>query len=145
MYHSVYETFELVDRFYDPTFRRMEAVTRVRGGVAFRLADAPLLPLNCTEYALALSQYAHVIHRLAQKHPQEMERYAVTFGETHTHSERGCFQRQSVVTLHPHFLVFNLKFTCEGTQVLQRPNQGEGNLLVRTSAALMHAALRSRH
>ncbi|XP_026994620.2 N-acetylated-alpha-linked acidic dipeptidase 2 [Tachysurus fulvidraco] len=79
VYHSVYETFELVERFYDPTFRRMEAVTRVRGGVAFRLADAPVLPLDCNEYALALSQYAHAIHRLAQKHPQEMERYAVTF------------------------------------------------------------------
>ncbi|MCJ8739807.1 hypothetical protein PDJAM_G00051380 [Pangasius djambal] len=78
VYHSVYETFELVERFYDPTFRRMEAVTRVRGGVAFRLADAPVLPLDCNEYALALSQYAHTIHRLAQKHPQEMERYAVT-------------------------------------------------------------------
>lgn len=78
-YHSVYETFELVERFYDPTFRRMEAVTRVRGGVAFCLADAPVLPLDCNEYALALSQYANTIHRLAQKHPQEMERYAVTF------------------------------------------------------------------
>ncbi|XP_053363234.1 N-acetylated-alpha-linked acidic dipeptidase 2 [Clarias gariepinus] len=79
VYHSVYETFELVDRFYDPTFRRMEAVTRVRGGVVFRLADAPLLPLDCTEYAVALSQYAESIQRLAQKHPQEMERYSVTF------------------------------------------------------------------
>ncbi|XP_058269157.1 N-acetylated-alpha-linked acidic dipeptidase 2 isoform X2 [Hemibagrus wyckioides] len=79
VYHSVYETFELVERFYDPTFRRMEAVTRVRGGLAFRLADAPLLPLDCKEYALALSQYAHAILQLAQKHPQEMERYAVTF------------------------------------------------------------------
>ncbi|MCI4385582.1 hypothetical protein PGIGA_G00052080, partial [Pangasianodon gigas] len=79
VYHSVYETFELVERFYDPTFRRMEAVTRVRGGVAFRLADAPVLPLDCNEYALALSQYAHTIHQLAQKHPQEMERYTVTF------------------------------------------------------------------
>ncbi|GAA6074750.1 N-acetylated-alpha-linked acidic dipeptidase 2, partial [Tachysurus ichikawai] len=79
VYHSVYETFELVERFYDPTFRRMEAVTRVRGGVVFRLADAHVLPLDCNEYALALSQYAHAIHRLAQKHPQEMERYAVTF------------------------------------------------------------------
>ncbi|KAM9469188.1 N-acetylated-alpha-linked acidic dipeptidase 2 [Clarias gariepinus] len=79
VYHSVYETFELVDRFYDPTFRRMEAVTRVRGGVVFRLADAPLLPLDCTEYAVALSQYAESIQQLAQKHPQEMERYSVTF------------------------------------------------------------------
>ncbi|XP_060799309.1 N-acetylated-alpha-linked acidic dipeptidase 2 isoform X2 [Neoarius graeffei] len=79
VYHSVYETFELVERFYDPKFRRMEAVARVRGGVAFRLADALMLPLDCNEYALALSQYAHAIHRIAQKHMLEMERYAVTF------------------------------------------------------------------
>ncbi|KAF7699744.1 N-acetylated-alpha-linked acidic dipeptidase 2 [Silurus meridionalis] len=79
VYHSVYETFEVVERFYDPTFRRMEAVARVRGGVVFRLADAPVLPLDCMEYALALSQYAHTIERLARKHPEEMERYDVTF------------------------------------------------------------------
>ncbi|KAF5898585.1 putative N-acetylated-alpha-linked acidic dipeptidase, partial [Clarias magur] len=79
VYHSVYETFEVVEHFYDPTFRRMEAAARVRGGLVFRLADAPVLPLDCQEYAVALSQYAEAIQRIAQKHPQEMERYAVTF------------------------------------------------------------------
>ncbi|MEQ2158497.1 hypothetical protein GOODEAATRI_012930, partial [Goodea atripinnis] len=30
VYHSVYETFEIVEKFYDPTFRRLRAVAQVR-------------------------------------------------------------------------------------------------------------------
>ncbi|KAI4898999.1 hypothetical protein NFI96_024451, partial [Prochilodus magdalenae] len=79
VYHSVYETFELVERFYDPTFRRLEAVGRVRAGLVFRLADALVVPLDCQEYASSLAQYAKTIQQLALKHPEAVQRYSVTF------------------------------------------------------------------
>uniref|UniRef100_A0A8B9LP44 glutamate carboxypeptidase II n=1 Tax=Astyanax mexicanus TaxID=7994 RepID=A0A8B9LP44_ASTMX len=79
VYHSVYETFELVERFYDPSFRRLEAVGRVRAGLVFRLADDLIIPLDCNEYAQSLAQYSHTIEQLAMKHPQEMQMYSVKF------------------------------------------------------------------
>lgn len=79
VYHSVYETYEIVERFYDPRFRRLEAVARVRGGLIFSLADSAVLPLDCVEYATSLSTYANSIHQLAKKHPEAMQQYAVSF------------------------------------------------------------------
>ncbi|XP_076137779.1 N-acetylated-alpha-linked acidic dipeptidase 2 [Alosa pseudoharengus] len=79
LYHSVYETFELVDVWYDPSFRRLEAVARVRAGLVFRLADSRLLPLDCDEYALALQKYSKVIRDLAYTHPDAISLYHVSF------------------------------------------------------------------
>ncbi|KAJ8410841.1 hypothetical protein AAFF_G00187980 [Aldrovandia affinis] len=79
VYHSVYETFELVERFYDPSFRKLLAVAQVRGGLVFQLADSQLLPLDCNEYASSLSKYAHSIFQLAQKHQADLLKYQVSF------------------------------------------------------------------
>ncbi|CAL9683855.1 unnamed protein product [Knipowitschia caucasica] len=79
VYHSVYETFEVVDKFYDPSFRRLEAVARVRGGLIFSLADSLLLPLNINEYADALQFYATSISQIAGRNPDEMQKYEVSF------------------------------------------------------------------
>ncbi|XP_051522205.1 putative N-acetylated-alpha-linked acidic dipeptidase [Myxocyprinus asiaticus] len=79
VYHSVYDTYEIVEHFYDPSFRRLEAVARVRGGLIFSLADSLILPLDCVEYATSIAKYASTIHQLAQKHPAAMEQYAVSF------------------------------------------------------------------
>uniref|UniRef100_A0A8C1EIW3 Glutamate carboxypeptidase 2 n=1 Tax=Cyprinus carpio carpio TaxID=630221 RepID=A0A8C1EIW3_CYPCA len=79
VYHSVYETYEIVERFYDPSFRRLEAVARVRGGLIFSLADSPVLPLDCVEYAMSLTKYANSIYQLALKHPAAMQQHSVSF------------------------------------------------------------------
>ncbi|XP_058600321.1 N-acetylated-alpha-linked acidic dipeptidase 2 isoform X2 [Onychostoma macrolepis] len=79
VYHSVYETYEIVERFYDPSFRRLEAVARVRGGLIFSLADSPVLPLDCVEYAMSLTKYANSIHQLALKHTAAMAQYSISF------------------------------------------------------------------
>lgn len=79
VYHSVYETYEIVEQFYDPSFRRLEAVARVRGGLIFSLADSVILPLDCEEYASSLNRYANSIHQIAQKHPDAMQQYRVSF------------------------------------------------------------------
>lgn len=81
VYHSVYETFEVVEKFYDPTFRRLLAVSQVRGALILSLADSQLLPLDATQYADSLRKYAKSIAQLAQIHSEEMEMYGVTFGE----------------------------------------------------------------
>lgn len=81
VYHSVYETYEIVEKFYDPSFRRLRAVAQVRGGLVFLLADSELLPLDANEYAVSLSKYAQSIAQLAQRHPEEMNTYEVSFGE----------------------------------------------------------------
>ncbi|XP_008423715.1 N-acetylated-alpha-linked acidic dipeptidase 2 [Poecilia reticulata] len=79
VYHSVYETFEIVERFYDPTFRRLRAVAQVRGGLIFLLADSQVLPLDANEYADSLRKYADSIAHLAQTHTELMETYKVSF------------------------------------------------------------------
>ncbi|XP_053729313.1 N-acetylated-alpha-linked acidic dipeptidase 2 isoform X1 [Synchiropus splendidus] len=78
VYHSVYETFEVVERFYDPSFRRLRAVAQVRGGLVFALADSPILPLDANEYAVALWKYSRSIALMGQLH-KDMQVYKVSF------------------------------------------------------------------
>ncbi|KAL3992047.1 thrombospondin 2/3/4/5 [Sarotherodon galilaeus] len=79
VYHSVYETFEIVEKFYDPSFKRLQAVAQVRGALIFLLADSQLLPLDVNEYADSLRKYAQSIAQLAQKNLRAMEMYKVSF------------------------------------------------------------------
>lgn len=81
VYHTVYETFEIVERFYDPDFKRLRAVAQVRGGLVFQLADSQLLPLDVNQYADSLRKYTGSISQLAQRHPQELNKFKVSFGE----------------------------------------------------------------
>lgn len=77
----MYETFEIVEKFYDPSFKRLRAVAQVRGGLIFLLANSQLLPLDVNQYADSLRKYAESIAQLAQRHPEEMKMYEVSFGE----------------------------------------------------------------
>ncbi|XP_029458155.1 putative N-acetylated-alpha-linked acidic dipeptidase isoform X1 [Rhinatrema bivittatum] len=79
VYHSVYETFEIVEKFYDPTFRNHLTVTQVRGGLVFELADSTILPFHCQDYATALKYYADIIYTLAQKHEAQLATFKVSF------------------------------------------------------------------
>ncbi|KAM9812812.1 N-acetylated-alpha-linked acidic dipeptidase 2 isoform 1-T1 [Syngnathus typhle] len=79
VYHTVYETFELVEKFYDPSFTRLRAVAQVRGGLVFLLADSQIIPLDANQYAISLDKYAHGIAEIAQTHPKEMKTYKVSF------------------------------------------------------------------
>ncbi|XP_066475532.1 N-acetylated-alpha-linked acidic dipeptidase 2-like isoform X2 [Tiliqua scincoides] len=79
VYHTTYETFELVERFFDPTFSKQLAVSQLRGGLIYELAHAPLIPFNCQDYAGALWTFANGIHSLAKKHETQLEKYRVSF------------------------------------------------------------------
>nr|XP_056714911.1 N-acetylated-alpha-linked acidic dipeptidase 2-like [Euleptes europaea] len=80
VYHTIYETFELVERFYDPTFRKQLTVAQIRGSLVYELADSQVIPFNCQDYAEALRSYTQEINDLAQKHKAELETYEVSFG-----------------------------------------------------------------
>ncbi|RXM97441.1 Glutamate carboxypeptidase 2 [Acipenser ruthenus] len=84
VYHSVYETFELVEKFYDPTFKQLLAVAQVRGGLIFELADSALLPFDFNEYAEALRTYADSIFSLANKHKPSLHTFEVSFDSLFT-------------------------------------------------------------
>ncbi|XP_062495268.1 putative N-acetylated-alpha-linked acidic dipeptidase [Pezoporus occidentalis] len=79
VYHSVYETYEIVERFYDPTFKNHLTVAQVRGGLVFELANSAVLPFDCRDYATALSNYAHIIYNLSRNHEEELTTYNVSF------------------------------------------------------------------
>lgn len=79
VYHTTYETFELVERFFDPTFSKHLAVSRLRGGLIYELADSPLIPFNCQDYAGALRTFANGIYSLAKKHDTQLQKYHVSF------------------------------------------------------------------
>uniref|UniRef100_A0A8C5RKZ4 glutamate carboxypeptidase II n=1 Tax=Laticauda laticaudata TaxID=8630 RepID=A0A8C5RKZ4_LATLA len=81
VYHTTYETFELVKRFYDPSFQKQFTVAQIRAGLVYELSDSPLLPLRCQDYAEALRLYANEIYDQAKKHEAELEKYKVSFGK----------------------------------------------------------------
>ncbi|MEE6473031.1 hypothetical protein FKM82_009821 [Ascaphus truei] len=79
VYHSVYETSEIVDKFYDPLYKNHLVVAQVRGGLVFELADSMVLPLDGQEYANVLRDYAIKISKMAQNHQSKMVTYSVSF------------------------------------------------------------------
>nr|XP_042711932.1 N-acetylated-alpha-linked acidic dipeptidase 2 isoform X1 [Chrysemys picta bellii] len=80
VYHTVYETFELVERFYDPTFTKQLTVAQLRGGLVYELADSQVIPFNCQDYGEALRKYTNRIYNLTKKHEEQVETYGVSFG-----------------------------------------------------------------
>ncbi|KAK7075726.1 hypothetical protein SK128_016906 [Halocaridina rubra] len=55
LYHTLYETFALVDELYDPSFSFLSAVTMVLSILTVDFADLPVLPLSLVEYSNFIS------------------------------------------------------------------------------------------
>ncbi|XP_059820584.1 N-acetylated-alpha-linked acidic dipeptidase 2 isoform X1 [Hypanus sabinus] len=79
MYHTVYETFELVEQFYDPSFRKLLTVAQIRGGLVYEIADSTIIPFDCRDYADALNEYAKVIYEQAKQNQMLLDKYHVVF------------------------------------------------------------------
>ncbi|XP_024898500.1 N-acetylated-alpha-linked acidic dipeptidase 2 isoform X1 [Pteropus alecto] len=79
VYHTIYETFELVENFYDPTFKKQLSVAQLRGALVYELADSPIIPFNIQDYAKALKNYATSIYNLSKKHDQQLRDHGVSF------------------------------------------------------------------
>uniref|UniRef100_A0A8C8BI65 Glutamate carboxypeptidase 2 n=1 Tax=Otus sunia TaxID=257818 RepID=A0A8C8BI65_9STRI len=72
VYHTVYETFELVEKFYDPTFKKQLTIAQLRGKLVYELADSQVIPFDCRDYGEALKGYSNRIYRLAKKHEEQI-------------------------------------------------------------------------
>ncbi|XP_064025882.1 N-acetylated-alpha-linked acidic dipeptidase 2-like isoform X3 [Pogoniulus pusillus] len=79
VYHTVYETFELVEKFYDPTFKKQLTIAQLRGKLVYELADSQVIPFDCRHYGEALKQHSNRIYKLAKKHEEQMKLYKVSF------------------------------------------------------------------
>ncbi|XP_070313241.1 N-acetylated-alpha-linked acidic dipeptidase 2 isoform X1 [Odocoileus virginianus] len=79
VYHTIYETFELVEKFYDPTFKKQLAVAQLRGALVYELADSKVIPFNIQDYAKTLENYARSIYNLSRKHEQACRHHGVSF------------------------------------------------------------------
>ncbi|NWX88303.1 NALD2 dipeptidase, partial [Nothoprocta ornata] len=79
VYHTVYETFELVEKFYDPTFRKQLTIAQLRGKLVYELADSHIIPFDCRDYGEALKGYSNRIYKLAKKYEQQLKTYEVSF------------------------------------------------------------------
>ncbi|XP_006903288.1 PREDICTED: N-acetylated-alpha-linked acidic dipeptidase 2 [Elephantulus edwardii] len=79
VYHTIYETFELVEKFYDPTFKKQLSVAQLRGALVYELADSKIIPFNIQDYAKALEIYASSIYNLSKKYDQQLRKHEVSF------------------------------------------------------------------
>nr|XP_009930891.1 PREDICTED: N-acetylated-alpha-linked acidic dipeptidase 2-like [Opisthocomus hoazin] len=79
VYHTVYETFELVEKFYDPTFKKQLTIAQLRGKLVYELADSQVIPFDCRDYGEALKGYSSRIYKLAKKHEEQLKTYKVSF------------------------------------------------------------------
>ncbi|MFB3921685.1 MAG: M28 family metallopeptidase [Terriglobia bacterium] len=67
VYHSVYDNFDWMQEFGDPSFRYSVAAAQVYGTLALRLADAQALPFDFEDYGKALLTYLSDLEAEAQK------------------------------------------------------------------------------
>jgi N-acetylated-alpha-linked acidic dipeptidase len=69
VYHSVYDDFYWYTHFGDPTFAYEQTFTRVMGVTLMRLADAPVLPFDYTDFADTMSLYVEQLKQLHDSTP----------------------------------------------------------------------------
>ncbi|KAM4859042.1 N-acetylated-alpha-linked acidic dipeptidase 2 isoform 2-T3 [Thomomys bottae] len=79
MYHTIYETFELVENFYDPSFKKQLSVAQLRGALVYELADSTIIPFNIQDYANTLKTYSESIFNLSKKYGQQLTENGVSF------------------------------------------------------------------
>ncbi|XP_048651975.1 N-acetylated-alpha-linked acidic dipeptidase 2 isoform X2 [Marmota marmota marmota] len=79
VYHTIYETFELVENFYDPTFKKQLSVAQLRGALVYELAESIIIPFNIQDYGTALENYAASIFHLSKKYDQKLKDEGVSF------------------------------------------------------------------
>ncbi|KAH6663241.1 hypothetical protein B0J14DRAFT_630920 [Halenospora varia] len=77
-YHSNYDSFYWMNTFGDPGFHYHATVARLWALFTAKLAEAPLIPLNATDYAIALDGYiSQVENKLSSKALSEDEEIEV--------------------------------------------------------------------
>ncbi|KAH7885508.1 Zn-dependent exopeptidase [Phlebopus sp. FC_14] len=65
-YHSIYDSQMWQEKYADPGFHRHVALAKSLGLLTLRLADSIVVPLNTTQYALALNDYVDTLEQSAK-------------------------------------------------------------------------------
>ncbi|KAK2165001.1 hypothetical protein LSH36_56g02011 [Paralvinella palmiformis] len=87
MYHSAYETFRLVETYYDPTFAYHKAIAQYWGELGRRLADEYILPFDVIQYGVSLDGYVQSV----------IDNYGELMESTRTNTGLG-FLKEAVTT-----------------------------------------------
>ena len=66
VYHSAYDSFYWMSHFGDPDFSYHVAAAQLWGTMALRVADAPVLPFDYTDYANQIREYFNESVKLAK-------------------------------------------------------------------------------
>lgn len=68
LYHTLHDTFHLVAKLMDPTFKYHQATTRVMGHVLLQLSDSNIIPFNSSHYAYRIGQFRDHLVDLVGSH-----------------------------------------------------------------------------
>jgi N-acetylated-alpha-linked acidic dipeptidase len=84
VYHSQYDNHQWVARVGDPGFRYHEAMTRLWGVMALRLANADGVPLDYRPYAMRIGEFAREVAKRWAEHPAKSGTATPDFERLHT-------------------------------------------------------------
>ncbi|CAH2328422.1 Hypothetical predicted protein [Pelobates cultripes] len=76
MYHSVYETMDLVSRIMDRGFKYHQAVARLWGEMALRLSDDVIVTLDCVQYATTMQR---IVSDVEKTYGPLLQKKGITF------------------------------------------------------------------
>ena len=65
-YHSNYDSFDWMEKFGDPGWHYHVAVARLWGILTAKLVESPIIPLNATNYAIALGRYTEKVDTVVE-------------------------------------------------------------------------------
>lgn len=68
VYHSVYDSFHWMEKYGDPNFEYHQAMVKIWGLLALRLADDLILPIHPSDYTQELSKYVHQLYANTKPH-----------------------------------------------------------------------------
>jgi N-acetylated-alpha-linked acidic dipeptidase len=78
VYHSIYDSFDWMQKFGDPQFTYSVAAAQIYGLLALRISDADLLPYDFADYADALQTHVEELEKELKQEPR------VNFEAVHT-------------------------------------------------------------
>jgi N-acetylated-alpha-linked acidic dipeptidase len=70
VYHSLYDSFDWMQKFGDPQFTYSVAAAQIYGLIALRLSDADLLPYDFADYADALQSHIEELEKELKQEPR---------------------------------------------------------------------------
>jgi N-acetylated-alpha-linked acidic dipeptidase len=66
VYHSLYDTYEWMEKFGDPGFKYHATAARIAAAMMMRTANADVIPYDYVEYARTMQRYVPAVERAVQ-------------------------------------------------------------------------------